>query len=440
MSSTCTICCEKFGGKKVACPFCEFEACRTCVQTYCLSTAAKDPHCMQCKNAWNREFMDGACTKSFCKNHRENVLFEREKSLLPATQPHIQRLREIEESNRQLQQALDELRDVRERPRVFPRGHGELIERVILLNNRVLELEDAHEHGIHPDADSEEKARAVGRRCPCDGCRGFLSSETWKCGVCEKKICSECNEEDGTAHVCNPESVETAKLLKTDTKSCPKCGVLIFRESGCAQMWCPDCHAVFNWNTLEIDTGIIHNPHYYEFQVANARVAGRNLGDIPCGGFPTATELCRAIERFDNDRCLELCRIHMLIVHIQHDELALAAYRDANQDVNNLDLRIKYLMNDIDEKEFKVTIQKREKAKNKNRDVANILRMFVDTSSDIMRQVCVEGEILPHLDILNNLIQYTNTTFEHIHKRYSCATPRINERAQLVKKNYKTKK
>jgi hypothetical protein len=433
--STCSICCEKFGGKKVACPFCDFEACRTCVQTYCLSTAAKDPHCMKCKNAWNREFMDGACSKSFCKNHRENVLFEREKSLLPATQPHIQRLREIDESNRQLEQALGELRAAprHEKARLERKI---LLERVILLTNRIRDLEDGHEHGIAPTVP------AVGRRCPCDGCRGFLSSETWKCGVCEKKICSECNEEeDGTAHVCNPESVETAKLLKTDTKSCPKCGVLIFRESGCAQMWCPDCHAVFNWNTLEIDTGIIHNPHYYEFQVANAgaNVAGRNLGDIPCGGFPTATELCRAIERFDNDRCLELCRIHMLIVHIQHEELTLAAYRDADQDVNNLDLRIKYLMNDIDEKEFKVTIQKREKAKNKNRDVANILRMFVDTASDIMRQVCVEGEILPHLDILNNLIQYTNTTFEHIHKRYSCATPRINERAQLVKENYKKK-
>ena len=139
MSSTCSICCEKFGGKKVACPFCNFEACRTCVQTYCLSTAAKDPHCMQCKNAWNREFMDGACTKSFCKNHRENILFEREKSLLPATQPHIQRLREIEESNRQLEQALGELRAA-PRHEKARQERKIMLERVILLNNRIRDL------------------------------------------------------------------------------------------------------------------------------------------------------------------------------------------------------------------------------------------------------------------------------------------------------------
>ena len=47
--STCNICCEKFSAagthrKKVSCLFCDFEACRACVQTYCQSTAAaKDP-------------------------------------------------------------------------------------------------------------------------------------------------------------------------------------------------------------------------------------------------------------------------------------------------------------------------------------------------------------------------------------------------------------
>jgi hypothetical protein len=452
--STCNICCEKFNAgtrKKVNCLFCDFEACRACVQTYCQSTAAaKDPHCMQCKNAWNREFMDAACSKAFCKNHRETVLFEREKSLLPATQPFVRRVREIEARTRQRDQALAELRAAprHENARARRTVLAELVRR---LEEHLRVLEDGHERGIAPEqaAPAQAQPAAVGRRCPCGGCRGFLSSDTWKCGVCEKKTCSACNEEeenDGT-HVCNPESVETAKLLKTDTKSCPKCGVLIFRESGCAQMWCPDCHAVFNWNTLEIDTGIIHNPHYYEFQVANARTqyanAGRNLGDIPCGGFPTITELLDATERVGGGGGGEarraIANIHMLVAHIQNDELALGAYRDIDQAVNNLDLRIKYLMNEMDENEFRVAAQKREKARSKNRDVANILRMFVDTASDIMRQVVLDGEILPHLDILNNLIRYTNETFAHIHKRYGCATPRINERAQLVKENYKTK-
>jgi len=54
---------------------------------------------MQCKNAWNREFIDQACTKTFrnneLKKHRENILFEREKCLLPEAQQELVRRREI---------------------------------------------------------------------------------------------------------------------------------------------------------------------------------------------------------------------------------------------------------------------------------------------------------------------------------------------------------
>ena len=69
--------------------FCSKISCRSCVQTYLVNTF-EDPHCMQCKHAWDREFIDQSCTKVFRENdlkkHRENVLFEREKCLLPEAQ------------------------------------------------------------------------------------------------------------------------------------------------------------------------------------------------------------------------------------------------------------------------------------------------------------------------------------------------------------------
>jgi hypothetical protein len=78
---SCNICCEVFTLRnrlKVNCGYCDLEACRACVQKcarvpgknqlaavdtslkknrYLVSTV-EDPHCMQCKNAWNREFVD----------------------------------------------------------------------------------------------------------------------------------------------------------------------------------------------------------------------------------------------------------------------------------------------------------------------------------------------------------------------------------------------
>ena len=55
------------------------------------------------------------------------------------------------------------------------------------------------------------------------------------------------------------------EFLNKDTKPCPHCGTMIFKISGCSQIFCVDCHTAWDWNTSKIITGVIHNPHYYEF-------------------------------------------------------------------------------------------------------------------------------------------------------------------------------
>ena len=78
--STCTVCCDKYNKtcrKKVTCPYCEYDACKTCIQTYLLSTT-EEPHCMKCKHEHDREFIDSFCTKRFrnveYRKHREQIL------------------------------------------------------------------------------------------------------------------------------------------------------------------------------------------------------------------------------------------------------------------------------------------------------------------------------------------------------------------------------
>ena len=55
-------------------------------------------------------------------------------------------------------------------------------------------------------------------RCPAEGCRGFLST-AYKCGTCECWACVECHvsigKEKECAHTCDPQTVETAKAIKT---------------------------------------------------------------------------------------------------------------------------------------------------------------------------------------------------------------------------------
>lgn len=444
----CQICCETFNRqnhKKVECPFCDFVTCRSCTQQYLL-TSANDAHCMGCKKAWNREFVDSSCTKTFrnkeYKLHRENILLQREKCLLPESQIHVARRRQSKEVQKLLEEAEEEL----ERQRNYCE---ELRIQIINLRNGGPVVNDDGE------GPSQEKKQFV-RKCPVEDCKGFLTTR-WKCEVCDNNICSKCNEikKDGEEHECNPDSVKTVELLKKDTKPCPKCGTLHFKISGCNQMWCPSCHVAYNWNTGKIETGIIHNPHFYEFQRRGGG-GGRNHGDIPCGGMPTVYEMTNYFGRAPynyynrtaadrNDPLVIIHDIHRQLSHITNYELRYN-YREQNV-VNNLDLRVKFLMNELSEEEFKKIIQQREKKYEKLRDMRTILTMISDTGGDLMRQLIqevipasgkdIKTKVAEKIEILEELREYTNTVFHTIHKRYSNRTLIIDKNWNLNSYNGK---
>lgn len=421
----CTICCERFNAsnhKKVTCPFCDLNSCRSCVQTYLLSVSS-DPHCMDCKKLWTREVVDGSCTKVFrdtkLKKHRETILFERERCLLPQTQDAVARILEVRRIDKRIQEENEKILHIRVRI-------GQLL----------------HSRNTVGHARAETDKRVFVRKCPVEECRGFLSTR-WKCQICENNICPECNEiKHDDEHACDPGNVETVALLKKDTKPCPKCGTMIFKISGCSQMWCPDCHTAFDWNTMRIETGRIHNPHYYEFNRAGGRPQ-REHGDIPCGGVPSLEEIATALgiqmkyRRFmppsmsTRPEHVEIFSIHRLVLHIQNVEM-----RDEPA-VDNQELRIRYLLREMDEEDMKVILQKNEKAREKSRDRNNLLRMFCDVTGDLLRQLVLGVVPVPEfLENVSRLRDYTRDAFTTIHKRYTCNTDWITDAWVLTRNSY----
>ena len=427
--SECSVCCEKINAsnhKKVVCPFCDFNSCRICVQTYLLSVTT-DPHCMGCKKLWTREVVDESCTKVFrdgkLKKHRETILFEREKCLLPQTQDAANRIIRGRGIDRLIVEAQEEINRVARNIRDLQH-----------LKNNILNGGDAA-----AGSENEKEKRVFVRKCPVNECRGFLSTR-WKCQICENNICSECNEIKGDEHTCDPNNVETVKLLKKDTKPCPQCGTMIFKISGCSQMWCPDCHTAFDWNTMRIETGNIHNPHYYEFKRTN-RNTNREHGDIPCGGMPHLDEITHFLKiprgyhrAMIPGPSADIFKIHRLANHIQNYELN--RYRVRGED--NQTLRVRYLLNEITEEEMKFILQKNEKAREKTRDCDNLLRMFCDVTSDLLRQLVVrtltQGEFLENM---TQLREYVREVFTRIHKRYTCSTDWISDGWEFVRNQYR---
>lgn len=302
----CFVCLEEYKGKrnpKIICQHCEAHACRQCHQRHLLLTY-EDPHCVSCKRGWNSDFMGANFPISFrngaLRAHRRKVLFEREKTLLPALQIYAEYRRSIQrltiERNQLFQKFGNEYYAADTvaykykalKNKLFVIGHN--IERqkkeirllkqitapselpsVPILLKKARETRDALrvvEAGLQAEVAALEptylemkekfdkvsidlrtatnlyfgdKAAGATRRefimkCPAEECRGFLST-AYKCGTCEAWACVDCHisigKEKDAAHTCDPNTVETAKAIKAETRPCPKCGTRIFKTDGC---------------------------------------------------------------------------------------------------------------------------------------------------------------------------------------------------------------
>jgi hypothetical protein len=221
-----------------------------------------------------------------------------------------------------------------------------------------------------------------------------------------------CNEECEDSHVCDPDVVKTMKLINRDTKPCPKCSTMIHKIDGCAQMWCTTCQTAFDWRTGKVETGRIHNPHYFEFKSKT-----REHGDIPCGGRPSYREL------IDSNAPPRIMSLNTSVGIVEYN----LAYKYEFRYTDNLDIRISYLMNKINEVELKKELQRRDKYNDKMTDIQNIYRMFADTGGDLLRQWMINPdpdteEYVVHTS--QELAKYTNRVITGIRGRYTCQVPR----------------
>ena len=417
----CNICCEKLNKsnrKEIICVFCNFSTCRNCFQKYILDTI-EDPNCMNCKKIFNRTFINENCTILFInttfKKHRQDVLFNREKSMLIETQPYV----ELEIQKNNMMKEIDLIRIEKYKLENSIQKLNTQMNR-IYSNISALTINNIFE--TTGSSSTDERKKFI-RKCPMEDCRGFLSTR-WKCGSCDNYICNKCNEQKEDNHVCDPDNVKTMELLDKDTKPCPSCGTMIFKIDGCDQMYCLDCHTAFSWKSGRIEKGVIHNPHYYDFIRKNGGTVPRAPGDIPCGGVPAVYDIRRGLYSISHEMCEIYIQFHRTLTHIQYVELPHIEYINGNRD-----LRVDYLLNRITEEQFKITLQQREKHKNKKKDFRNIFQMFVDVGFDLIRQAltCLNVSDLKNSVILiDNLIIYVNDNLKQIGKLYKCVYPGID--------------
>lgn len=369
---------------------------------------------MSCSREMTRAELFSKFTKKFMqteyKTHREQLLFDQERSMLPATQVILEQMIEQEQIRTRISQIRLDI---------------ELQYRQI----RLLENE------LHNKVNYTERKTFV-RKCPNADCRGFLSSQ-WKCNLCSLRTCKECLVcilED--EHKCNSNDLETAKLLAKDSKPCPNCGEIIFKIDGCDQIFCTQCHTAFNWRTGRRETGAIHNPHYFEWLRRTQQDPDRAL-QVQCGrelDHYFVRQLSRSLKSrsFFVDMCREVIHIREVIMrrYVTH------AFAD------NQDLRLLYLQKRISEQNFQATLQKREKAREKKQEYYRLFAMMIQCMTDIMYRLVAEDlsvsglekELLEqrYIEEIYNLIIYVNECLRDISNVFKSRRYMFDLRMQFI--------
>jgi hypothetical protein len=437
---------------------------------------------MNCRHVWDRVFLDEYLSHSWIeselKHHRANILWDRERSMMPATQDAVefelgkrvalQSLKELKQIKNQLTCKLSIIRDeVWQRRikahdgadcpfhiinyktimpakadrcgvcrleiknverRVFREREKEISQQRDEISTRERELAFTA-YGIYRGNRTVGLVPGERRKfiaaCPDTECRGFLST-AYKCGVCAKHYCSACRElkeeKDDGIHTCDPGLVATINEIVKNSHPCPSCGTAISKIDGCDQMYCTGCFTAFSYITGKIVTGVIHNPHYYERmrKLHDGVVPPQQRGEMACNenGNPNIRWEQLPVNVRRNQTLMDAFR---LIDHITYTVLNTYPTPAVLQD--NVDIRVLYLLKEIDEKRIKQLIQQRDRVRQKKLEI----RATIELCLLFMVDFFIDAPSIEKLPILRNKIrEFVNAPLKKIGQRYKNIVPNID--------------
>lgn len=372
---------------------------------------------MNCHQAWNREFLDAHLTPAWregeLKEHRGRILWDRERSLLPATQPAVAIERQKRTYGAEITALAEQVAPLREQIKAL---EAEIARRQYFIQH-------GREMGVTiAETEVKKERRQFIAACPDESCRGFLST-AYKCGTCDCQFCKDCRELRADGHTCDPALAATMAAIAKDTRGCPNCGTGISKVSGCDQMYCTNCDTAFSWTTGKVVTGVIHNPHYYERMKKLKGAVPRQPGDAPCGGWPAIWRLRLG----PAPQATLLQGLHQAATHVDH--IVLRDMPVAQQAADNTDLRVRYLLKDIDEKKLQQLLQQRERRRQRNLEIRGPLELFVLTVLEFFVQLERTKKAPTPESILalqEQIRAHVNEPLCEIGRRYNNAVPQIN--------------
>lgn len=363
----CVICEDNYTTKRrqVRCDACSHSACIDCVHRYLLASNNK-MDCMFCHTRWDIVRLYQNISSSFLRKkwipHWKEYLYRRESSFFQEMMPQVQHRLRIRDMKIKIAEKKKELIELEK----------EL---------KQIEHEQTPIHHFHIP-------------CPNAGCHGYVDRQD-RCILCLTRICHRCRMVMTDGHRCRDVDLLNQQIIHETTRPCPKCRVPIQRESGCYQMWCTQCHALFDWNknTL-IKEEIIHNPHYLQF--------------IQCADDHNKLQFYSANEK---KRWISFFQMRN---HVRHVEMPRLMTIRSNNIMS--ELRISLMMNDISMEKFKDAIFKEDMRQQQTTCLLNMWNSFMMSGDELMHaeedRILLLYRLLLLIENVNNRISQINETFK----------------------------
>ena len=506
--SECCICADAFTDierKPISCPKCEFISCKKCVQTF-LKSISDEPYCMNCKFGWDNAFLFKNINKTFIngelKKAKTQRSFETEKARFPESMAELEQFNESKH-------ILENEAHCKENVNEIDEEISELYKKLSTLRQKrydyISQLQDInfikdninfplkvneYFNSKHLDVtkNKNEEKREFKHPCPGKDCNGIMG-KNWKCPVCETSACSKCFEDLGKdaetseTHECKKENLESASMIRKQTRACPSCAVPIYKSSGCDQMWCTQCQVAFSWNSGKVIKGArIHNPHYYQaLQAGNINVA-RNPGDQICGGLPTAIQISALFKHlqtttikdyyFERESIyqsnliitsnptkttngvtqkLNQVNLYSFLLYITRNfthneyEVVNRLRRNLQNNTDNRDIRMKYITKKITEADFKRNLCTRNTKRYKTNELLQIIELFHTVCTDNMQSICnmklkdynnnisyFKEDMYKYISNINKIREYCNEQFDLFHRNNNLVSYFITDLFEIV--------
>lgn len=429
----CPVCLEAYndhGRRRVTCFACKKSVCRACAGQSIVTNTDQAPQCIHCKCELTRAFIYENLGRTFVegrlRRHRKHLLLQSEEARVPETMALVPSYREM----------LRTKSEWKRRPTVATR-------RAMQQANTEYWRQRHDQFGGEGNRSARERVQFT-RRCPKEGCRGFLD-RSWHCPVCDELTCRHCHEFVGDAramreHTCDPQTRLSAEAIEKETRNCPSCAVAIYKISGCDQMWCTQCHIAFSWRTGRRVHGRVHNPHFFEWQRNQAPEEQAIPRQVDVGGVPPTyvitTCLRSAIFNMNQARSSTSTRSkNVAALYINHfrttfESFIHLTYHDIEnlrisiaQASNHTDARLKYLVGETTRKQFTTLLLRRNNRLSVRREELHVLELVSTVVTGMLQSVAQSPrntihELVCCTQKIQQILRFANERFDEISRLY----------------------